>query len=50
MINHSRDPDTVLLTPVLPQFTEDSEPHFILPQAPSSLLYSRYFNKFMFYI
>ena len=48
MIYYFRDPDTVVLIPVTD--TEDSEPQFIPPPAPPSLIHSRYFINFMFYI
>ena len=48
MIYNYRDPDTVVLIPVTD--TEDSEPQFIPPPAPPSLIHSRYFINFMFYI
>ena len=48
MIYYFRDPDTVELIPVTD--TEDSEPQFIPPPAPPSLIHSRYFINFMFYI
>ena len=48
MIYYYRDPDTVVLIPV--NDTEDSEHQFIPPPAPPSLIHSRYFINFMFYI
>ena len=48
MIYYFRDPDTVELIPV--PNTEDSEPQFIPPSAPPSLIHSKYFINFMFYI
>lgn len=46
MIYYFRDPDTVELIPV----TEDCEPQFRAPPAPTSLMMPRYFINFMFNI